>query len=172
MYLTNSENSVNNSSGSHLQERKAQKQVSPRNLEMFETNFGLQVQIDGQCKMTFSVPRDRFLRAVDLIRDRDLTKKHYLSMVNWDKIPFGYSNEEVFTICFHLLAAGLIEKEFKNPKNIPDHSWVLNIPSEKDGWFGVFGVPHELWIDVAPKLAGFESLINSDGIIVSNFNAK
>jgi hypothetical protein len=120
----------------------------------FKGYFGLQVHIDDKCKMTFSVPKERFIQCVDLIRASNVHKEYYLSMVKWDDISFGYSNEMVHSICFHLLAATLLDIGFQNPYEIPFQSWIMNIPSNHFGKVEAVSFSHENWFESASDFAG------------------
>lgn len=177
MSKSNSENAANNIIGSQLSKNqliigrnelcscgssrkfkncclksKPSKGVFPAH--RFKGYFGLQVHIDDECKMTFSVPKDRFIQCVDLIRASNTHKEYYLSMVKWDDISFGYSNEMVHSVCFHLLAATLLDIGFQNPHEIPTQSWIMNIPSGHSGRVEAVSFNHENWFETASDLAG------------------
>ena len=121
----------------------------------FKGHFGLQVHIDDECKMTFTVPKDRFIQCVALIRASDVYKEYYLSMVKWDDISFGYSNEMVFSVCFHILAATLLDSGCHDPYEATNTSWILNIPSGDTGKVETLSLSNENWYELASSLAGF-----------------
>lgn len=121
----------------------------------FKGYFGLQVHIDDKCKMTFMVPKDRFIQCVDLIGATGKSKEYYLTMVKWEDISFGYSNEKVFTVCFHILAATILNSGCQNPCEATKRSWILNIPSGDTGEVKVLGLSNEGWYELATSFAGF-----------------
>lgn len=120
----------------------------------FKGYFGLQVHIDDKCKMTFTVPKDRFIQCVDLIRTTGNSKEYYLMLVKWEDISFGYSNEMVFSVCFHILAATLLDSGCHDPYEATNESWILNIPSDHVGKVEAVSLCHENWLETVTDLAG------------------
>ena len=176
-----SENSVKHSSGSHLQRPSGKDELSlgrndlcncgsgrkfkkcctkgsstknPFPENRFVGHFGLQVHINGQCMMTFTVPNDRFIGAIDLIRAKGIFKEDYLSMVNWNKISFGDSDEFIFSVCFHVLAATLIDCGVQDLHEALNKSWIMNIPSNHSGKVETISFSHISWFEIVSDLAG------------------
>ena len=49
---------------------------------MFQENFGMQVHYNNECKLTFYVPKDRFIKASQMIFEKGLN-------IDISKVSFG-----------------------------------------------------------------------------------
>ena len=75
-------------------------------------------------------------------------------MVNWNKISFGDSDEFILSVCFHVLAATLIDCGVKDLHEAPNKSWIMNIPSNHSGKVETISFSHKSWFEIVSDLAG------------------
>lgn len=117
---------------------------------MFQENFGMQVHYNNECKLTFYVPKDRFIKASQMIFEKGLNTEYYLRRIDWENLKNGESDEMTYTICFHILAAAFIQKNDSNPYTTVEESWIINITNNMDR-IEVLGVDNENWFKLARK---------------------